>query len=65
MPAAALGEVLGIRDRGDHTAMAVCRHTYGVLTEEARTDGQETDCAAGITATEFERVRASAREGIT
>lgn len=63
--AAALSEVLDIRDRGDRTAMAVYQHKYGILAEGSLDGWQETDSAAEITATEFERIWASAREGIS
>jgi hypothetical protein len=63
--AAALGEALDIRDRGDRTALAVYQHKYGILAEGSLDGWQETDSAAEITATEFERIWASAREGIT
>ncbi|WDT54088.1 TniQ family protein [Streptomyces sp. G7(2002)] len=63
--AAALSEVLGIRDSGDRTAMAVYQHTYGILAEGSLDGWEETDCAAEITSTEFERVWGPAREAIT
>ncbi|MGI5510244.1 TniQ family protein [Streptomyces sp. CA-106131] len=63
--AAALSEVLDIRDRGDRTAMAVYQHKYGILAEGSLDGWQETDSAAEITSAEFERVWASAREAIT
>ncbi|MFE2945139.1 hypothetical protein ACFXKG_39850 [Streptomyces sp. NPDC059255] len=63
--AAALGEVLDIRDRGDRTAMAVYQHKYGILAEGSLAGWQETDSAAEILATEFERIWASAPKGIT
>ncbi|MGW0573824.1 hypothetical protein [Streptomyces tauricus] len=63
--AAALSEVLHIRDRGDRTAMAVYQHKYGMLAEGSLDGRQESDSAAEITSAEFERVRAPAREDIT
>ncbi|MFF0087654.1 hypothetical protein ACFYR1_49735 [Streptomyces canus] len=45
--------------------MGVYQHKYGILAEGSLDGWQETDCAAEITAPEFERIWASAREGIT
>ncbi|MGW4288781.1 hypothetical protein ACWEIK_17820 [Streptomyces sp. NPDC004673] len=60
-----MSEVLGIRDSGDRTAMAVYQHSYGILAEGSLDAWEETDCAAEITSTEFERVWGPAREAIT
>ncbi|MFD5030460.1 hypothetical protein ACFWM0_08565 [Streptomyces sp. NPDC058405] len=45
--------------------MAVYQHKYGILAEGSLDGWQDTDSAAEITATEFEPIWASAREGIT
>ncbi|MEU2908194.1 hypothetical protein ABZ771_35845 [Streptomyces globisporus] len=61
---AALSEVLDIRDQRDRTAMAVHEHKYGSLAEGSLDGWQDTQSATEITAAEFERIWASAREGL-
>ncbi|MCX5266658.1 TniQ family protein [Streptomyces sp. NBC_00199] len=62
--AAALSEVLGIRDQRDQTAMADYEHKYGILAEGSLDGWQDTQSATEITAAEFERIWASAREAL-
>ncbi|MFJ9339454.1 hypothetical protein ACIRP0_09195 [Streptomyces sp. NPDC101733] len=45
--------------------MGVYQYKYGILAEGSLDSWQGTDCAAEITAVEFERIWASARAGIT
>ncbi|MCZ4098966.1 hypothetical protein G3I60_42830 [Streptomyces sp. SID13666] len=54
-----------VPSEGDRTVMAVYQHQYGILAEGSLDGWQETDSAAEITATEFERNWTSGREGIT
>ncbi|OII66686.1 DDE-type integrase/transposase/recombinase [Streptomyces sp. CC77] len=62
--AAALSEVLGIRDQRDQTAMADYEHKYGILAEGSLDGWQDTQSATEITAAEFERIWAAAREAL-
>ncbi|MFD6918376.1 hypothetical protein [Streptomyces virginiae] len=62
--AAALSEVLDIRDQRDRTAMAVYKHKYGMLAEGSLDGWQDSQSATEITAAEFERIWASAREAL-
>ncbi|MFC7866442.1 hypothetical protein ACFU5B_21785 [Streptomyces murinus] len=62
--AAALSEVLGIRDQHDQTAMADYKHKYGILAEGSLDGWQDTQSATEITAAEFERIWASARKAL-
>jgi hypothetical protein len=60
--AASLTEVIELRDRGNHAAMAAYERQYGVLAEGTLRGWQEADGTAEITRQEFESTWAAARE---
>ncbi|MFE5029249.1 hypothetical protein ACFRAO_39650 [Streptomyces sp. NPDC056656] len=59
---ASLSEVLATRDEAGLTAMARYELRYGVLAEGSLDGWQEAQCAAEISAGEFERLWTAARK---
>jgi hypothetical protein len=59
--AAALAEVLHLRDHGDHAAMGRYERQYGVLAEGPMDGWQDQPRAAEISAEEFEQLRVEPR----
>jgi hypothetical protein len=60
--AAALTEVLALRDHADPTAMSAYERRYGVLAEGSLDGWQDAEDAAEITAETFELIWITARQ---